>query len=528
MSLRYSDGWGYRRYLEEQFRKGPVLTRLALGMWLILVVLSGCSGGGGATTPQGGGDGGGTITSDVALGVAYGDGYAGETFMPYIREAGAKLSLIKLNWKEMEPNPPQNGQHTYDFEVLDGFLNQLQSGDVVLINIFTNASWATDNAPDLGGPLKLDADCLPYGMTCSQAYRDLVSTIVQRAQGKVKYWQRDTEPASGNRQFPADQSDAYVDLQRYFYTAVKQAMPEAVVVGGSHNGYFEAGTPQGMSFFKYFISQAKDYFDVFDVRFYDDKYSIPARVAWFENEMQSNGYSKPVISTENGGPTPGEFPDQYNFVKDWCASNNYTNYTDPQVLLGCKDAMKAAGQLPLEIEMFFQDDSTLVDKAERLHCRDITQRALILLDSDVRQQWKWELGEWQSPYGWYGSPAFGSLRLMNHLNVDVWEKRPSFSCYQRMAGKMTEIQSVQRLDVGNESIFLYEVIRGGAQNKMYVAWERRDLFSGEDRPTVRFDFPIEYTTAAVTDVFGNQGTRTAVDGVLTLDISDTPVFVEAP
>src|SRR3990172_1782903 len=111
----------------------------------------------------------------IELGVAFGEGYKDEVFMPYIRELGAKLSEIKLSWEDLEPDPPAGGMHTYHFDVLDKFINQLNGSDVVLIAIFTTASWATDNAPEQGGPLKKDGDCLNYGMTCSHAYKDLIS-----------------------------------------------------------------------------------------------------------------------------------------------------------------------------------------------------------------------------------------------------------------------------------------------------------------------------------------------------------------
>lgn len=462
----------------------------------------------------------------IELGISFGDYYQGEDFMPYIRELGAKLSLIKIFWEDCEPAPPSDGVHTYDWTIVDKFLNQLQEDDIVLINIFTNADWVTVEGPsEKGRPLKNDAECLKYGLTCSQAYKDFISNLVKRVNNKVKYWQRDTEPAAGGLEehFPADKPREYVDLQKYFHEMVKREMPSAVIAGVSHNGTFYNGEPVEKSFFEYIIKETRDYFDVMDVRFYSNKYTIDKRVKWFRDEMQKNSYLKPIISAEHGGPTPFEFPDEFNQFKEWCYDHGYTDEEDPDQVIGCKNDMKKDGILPIQIEMFFQDiDQELSDKVERIHCRDITQRVLLLLENDVKKQWKWNLRAVKTPYG-YGVPTFSALRLMN---FDTLEKRPSFYCYQRMTGKMNGAKYVRRLDTGNEDLFLYEIVKQDNLSKFYVIWERRDLFYGEDQPPITFEFQTGFNSATVTDVFGKAETKSTVNGILSLNITDTPLFIE--
>jgi hypothetical protein len=60
----------------------------------------------------------------------------------------------------------------------------------------------------------------------------------------------------------------------------------------------------------------------------------------------------------------------------------------------------------------------------------------------------------------------------------------------------------------------------------YVVWERRDMFYGEDQPATLFQLETGWVKARITDVFGNEEIRYASDGVLSLDIADTPLFIE--
>jgi hypothetical protein len=252
---------------------------------------------------------------EIKIGIAFGDDFNDELFMPYIRDLSADVSLIKLRWLYIEQYPPNHTKYVFNTTKLDNFLAQLQDGDTVLINVFTASYWATNqtcenNTQSKGCPLKDNA-------TCEHAYRDFIYNLVTHANNyltannidaEIMYWQRDTEPASA-RHFPGDNPEAYVDLQRYFYESVKSADPDAKVVGVCANGALTENidaygniVPNNATFFRYVIANASEYYDLLDIRFYHDiYYTIPQRLGWFIQEMENNGYRKPVITTEGGG-----------------------------------------------------------------------------------------------------------------------------------------------------------------------------------------------------------------------------------
>lgn len=502
-------------------------------------------------------------SADIKLGIAFGDGFNNELFMPYIRDLGADVSLIKLRWQDVEPYPPNDPRYVFDTTILDNFLAQLQCGDTVLINVFTASHWATNqtcenNTQSKGCPLKDYATCLAdYGVTCEQAYRDFIYNLVLYANdylsannidAEIMYWQRDTEPAA-TRHFPCDEPEVYVALQRYFYKSVNSADPDAKVVGVCANGALTGNIdvygnlePNNPDFFRYVIANTSEYFDLLDIRFYQDIYTIPERLGWFLQEMENNGYRKPVITTECGGPTSMEFTKHYGTVLFWCGSHGYTEETQ---LYDCLYDMDLQGLLQEEIAIFMPYDplsqiSVLnEEKVERMLCRDITQRTLILLENNVTKHWRWNLRAKKLNFcadddiDVYGSLVFNKLAFLRYPGVICNENSPSipekretsYECYQRMQEKFECIKNVERLNLGNSDIFLYKVNKFDGTH-IFVVWEKRDIFYGEDKPSTPFEFTVNFANAKITDVFGNEEIKFSHNGVLSLDITDTPLFIE--
>jgi hypothetical protein len=62
---------------------------------------------------------------------------------------------------------------------------------------------------------------------------------------------------------------------------------------------------------------------------------------------------------------------------------------------------------------------------------------------------------------------------------------------------------------------------------MHVAWERRDTFTGEDAPATALQLPWEGVSVRATDVFGSSVAARVEEGTLRLQLSITPVYLEA-
>jgi hypothetical protein len=85
---------------------------------------------------------------------------------------------------------------------------------------------------------------------------------------------------------------------------------------------------------------------------------------------------------------------------------------------------------------------------------------------------------------------------------------------------------VRRIAVPKQpSIFLFEADRG-TRGPLYVVWERRAAFSGEDSPAVAFAWPWTANSAAAVDALGAVMRVRVADGLLRLPVSLTPIYFE--
>ena len=95
-----------------------------------------------------------------------------------------------------------------------------------------------------------------------------------------------------------------------------------------------------------------------------------------------------------------------------------------------------------------------------------------------------------------------------------------------LVGRRERVESVRRADVpGRLSIYLFEVSRR-KRDPVFVVWERRDVFSGEDQPAVTFEWAWDTPAAKAFDVLGQDVHARVTDGRLSLSVSATPIFIE--
>ncbi len=467
------------------------------------------------------------------LGVAFGptamEGARGqiEGFVDYIHGLGVPRTKVSFYWSQLEPQPGR-----YDFRDLDAYLDQLGPDDRALLNLFTDG-WCTTGKEvnsRKGAPLRAcpegEADCTK---SCEAYYREFVTRVAEEvrdhAHGGIRYMQRDTEPASAHH-FPADSPQAFVELQHIFYQAVKNVLPDVLVIGVNHNGNFSAhdmGKPLSADFFDYVLQHGKDDFDLLDIRLYGDLYAIPHRVEWFRKRMAQYGYQKPIVSTEYGGVDPRTlhdgraylFMDQLRQIE---AQSQNRNGGEPQG--GIRAWARAhPDQVPPKLRPFFgaeTDEERL--QYEHLHCYDIVQRSIVALGEGVQALWWWNL---QSPGV---DPIFGQMRL----RTPQMEELPGYACYRRFAGHMGNATKVTRVDTGDDTLYLYRIEREDRPD-LFIAWhhtDRLDIYDDAAEPPVSVSLPIPFDQATLTDALGNPVQGSLTDGRLTLALSAAPVFIE--
>ncbi len=439
------------------------------------------------------------------FGVGFGSIFTGENFMQYIRELGIHSTKIYLYWHQIEPD-----RDVYDWSLVDEYLDQLEEGDEALLCIWTSSPWGAEGVGEGYPPLDYNE------------YYEFIYDLVKHTEGKIKYWQRDPEPASQNH-WDKEKIEEYIETQKYFYNAVKTADPNAVVIDVSANGFFTNGEQNNAEFFEYILREGKDYFDLLDVRLYGDKYSIPERIQWFRDKMQEYGYEKPIVVTEYGGPTPFEFPEEYTLL-----SKRYRQLPLPVFIIWLY-IQKNLGRLPPEMEMFLEPiNEELEAKRIRIECRDITSRTILALWSGAEKCWWWNLVSRRIPIIdtpflkiRIHHPVFGKLSLME---IENWSKKPTYYAYKIMVEKLQGMKNIDKINTGNKDIFLFKIDKDNGE--IYVLWEKRDLFYGEEEPPTVFEFQTGFNKVLITNVFGEQSIIETENGLLRVNITDTPIYIE--
>jgi hypothetical protein len=460
---------------------------------------------------------------DTPLGIAWGFlyGYAGtkaEVYMPQLRQLGAGMTKVYLFWNQIEP---EKGR--YEWSAVDQFVDQLHSPGEGLISIFSSSLWATRRASAL---------LPPSPAKNPDEYYRFVHALVLHCRGRVRYWQNDSEPSSPV--YWSGTKQEFVDELRVFHKAVKDADPDAIVVSGGYDGLFNPpgmfqypAQKYGLDFFDYVIAEGSDAFDVFDLRLYADPYTIPWRVEHIRQMMRAHGHEKPILCTEYNGPGFFEFAPNFAYgsaVMKWAESvangDGRGGANEVAALYAKMDT------LAKQTQMFMEGCSAeLQKKLERLQARDLVMRNLLALSAGVRKTMYWDLWHNTSRRDDMMHLMYAKCKLLEHEGGALTKRYPLADVFERMARELSGVESVERIAVPDRpSLYLFEVKRT-QRATLFVVWERRDVFTGEDQPASPFDWPWVFSDASATDALGQTVEATVRYGRVHLPVSVTPVFV---
>jgi hypothetical protein len=458
----------------------------------------------------------------VAWGFAYGYDEKPVIFLPQLKNMGVNLTKLYLFWQQIEPTKDH-----FEWAVVDSFLKQLKPSDEALIAVFSSSTWAT----------KVGSPVLPPSPAKSpQEYSRFISELVKHCKGKIKLWQNDCEP--NNPVYWNGTTEEFINEMKIFYKAVKDADPKVKVVMGGYDGLFNPpgmpeipGQQHGLSFFRQAIKEAADYFDIFDIRLYANPYTIPARVEYFQKQLADSAHGQPIICTEYNGPGFFGFPVNFKYIGQIVAWQNAVATHDTVSFLKLKNPLKdmydSINTLAPQTQMFMMDCSKeLNDKYDRLQSRDIVMRNLLAFSAGVQKTMYWDL--WNSTDNKYDlmTLMFGKNKLLEYKDGKVINEYPEAAVFKRMTGYLNHAKTIKKIDVaGKPLLYLFEVTRTD-KSIVYVAWENRDTFSGEDAPATPYDIPWKAGSATATDVFGNNVATVVSNGTLAIDVSVTPIYIE--
>lgn len=453
----------------------------------------------------------------IAWGFLYGtNGVPAEKFVPKVRELGAGFSKVYLFWAQMEPK-----KGAYDWSALDAYVKQLRSPDEGLVSLFSVSPWAT----------RLSALALPPSPAKdSKDYYRFVFEMVKHCHGKVRYWENDAEPNSPI--YWSGTKEEFVDELKTFYRAVKDADPKAQVVCGGYDGLFNPpnlppvpNQQAGIAFFDYVLKEARDVYDVFDLRLYANPYTIEGRVQTIRDKMRALGYEKPIISAEYGGPGLFEFPENRKYAPLVMAWSQGMAAGKPGAG-GVADLYKEMTSLAPQTQMFMQGcPPELQAKFERIQGRDLVMRNVFALAAGVQKTLYWDAWNDASNRDDLMTLMYGKIPMFGYEGKTLVEK-PLSTVYRRMAGVLKGVQSVRRIEIpGFPTVQLFEALRKG-RKPLWVLWDKRDVFSGEDSPSLAFSMATSAKKPVATDVFGTRIAVQIKDGTLRMPLSVTPVFLE--
>jgi hypothetical protein len=463
----------------------------------------------------------------IANGFLYGyQGVAAYEFMPTLRRLGAGFTKTYLFWNQVEPT-----RGTYDWTAVDAFVNQLESPDEALVAVFSASEWAVTKPSALlpPSPAKNPDD-----------YYRFIFDLVSHCKGRVRYWQNDAEPNSPI--YWGGTKEEFVAELTLFHKAVKAADPDAIVVVGGYDGLFgPPGTFQfpnqqaGLDFFDYVFKEGHDAFDVFDLRLYGDPYTIVPRVDYMRQMMRAHGFEKPVICTEYGGPNLFELPANRKYIPLVAAwSQGVTGSPGQSSISGgagsVADLYKTMSTLAPETQMFMQGCPPELDtRYQRIQARGIVVRNLFALSAGVQKTIYWYLPadpiEGDARFN-VMTLMYGKIGLVAHTSQGFRDQRLGGDVFQRMAAALDGVERVTRVEIAAKpSVVLFRVDRG-TKAPAWVAWERRDAFSGEDAPLVSVDLNPDVQVTRATDAFGQSVAIQTVDGHARIAVADTPVFLQ--
>lgn len=453
----------------------------------------------------------------IAWGFDYGHQSAPPLFMDKIRDLGVHSTKVYLFWSQLEP---EKGR--YDWSVVDALMDQLTEGDELLLAVYSASTWGTNISTSL---------LLPSAARNEKDYYDFIYKLVKRTQGKVKYWQNDCEP--NNPVYWADSQQEFIDQTKVFYRAVKDADPKARVVLGGYDGLFNPpGMPEmpnqqaGLSFFEAVIQETQGYFDVFDLRLYANPYTIPERVAYFQEKLEGI----PIICSEYNGPGFMEFPvnRQYGAIlAQW--SDAYSNQ-DTASYYQVQDRIRAfyeqQEELAPETRIFLaESDTDFGQLYEGLQAADLIIRNMLALAAGVEKTFYWDF--WHDTENKYDlmTIMYGKNKMADYKNGAFEDYRPLAEVMKNFARKMEGFQQIKQIELAeNKDLFSYRIEKTTG-DPLIVLWERRiDGLSDRLNPRA-CQVVLPFESVEIYDVHGKPVEFGQHGNEYSIPLSSSPVFV---
>lgn len=468
----------------------------------------------------------------TTFGVAYPSNYTSGDHSSVMADLGINKSSQTVYWGWIEPT-----DNKFAYTIIDNFVAQLTNNTSAIIRLSgRDAPWATAS-PDYN---------VPNDLSIGGAYYNYIYSVVNHVNGlgnglKVTAYEMEWEADCVTKHWAGTYAQ-YGEMAHTFYKAVKAANPNASVILGSANGDFNACnsfTTGALSYLStYYPTEA---FDKFDLHLYhhqrastgyDQWTTTDDRVVYYRNLLNTYFPGKPMVTTEYGSPSPSEF-DYMDTTAYYTLSTELA--TDLCVLAGDMKSTPLRPQgYPDHLRMFSfnltGNDAALDQKHDRIVGKINAYKSLMAASEGMSEMYFWDLNaNWGlNCSGTYmGHPVYSKMGLHYTINGGSFIRRDSYNHFKKFISAVgSSITSASKIDVsGYPNIYLYDVIKIN-NNRVKVIWENRNLFTGEDSTATPVTISVgSWTAVSVEDLFGNTQTPNVVNGNITINVKDAPIFV---
>ena len=360
-------------------------------------------------------------------------------------------SLI-VRWYEIEPIKGE-----FNWEKIDYYLGEVGNEINLLLELRLCNDWASVGGCEknlAGSPLK------------EEHWDDLdnfLKLLVRREGNKVKYWSIGNEMEIENFwcctfcKTEEESAEEYLKILKRAYNVIKEADDDAVIVLGGFTGNWKNGTNVNPEFVEYVLKNGKDYFDILDVHLYGDPETYEERIQWFIELMSKYGYSKPIWSTEMGGPD----------IRS-CLESNMSGSRDKSLEeIITENECARVFHLPGYRKEYY-----------KMHAEEVVKRYMYAFDAEVSKPFWWTLyavKEYQHlTYEWMSHVVFSKMGLVateseRGKGVINYMKTPGYYTYKIMAEELDMFDSIEKLSLNDAEVFLFNVLG----KSVIVAWSEK-------------------------------------------------------
>jgi hypothetical protein len=238
--------------------------------------------------------------------------YRKEEHMPTVSQCVSDLNCgivrFDIHWHFLEPK-----KNKFNWKKTDLIINSLPKNIEILFTVYCDANWSVKTRLSKFGE-KMKTILPPNIPHNIDDYYNFVTKLVSRYKGRVKYYQIENE-VYGSKMYWYGTMDEYITLFKTAHTAVKETDPNAkLICAGIALGDFDITRIKSTTLSQYkkniynsiqlVLKQLESYYDIVDIHLYYSLNSIPLRLKWLKNYLNSQSIDKPVWVTETGGLDP--------------------------------------------------------------------------------------------------------------------------------------------------------------------------------------------------------------------------------